>query len=218
MALVLDIPDSTSLDSWYGLRGAIAAWLDRDDLTDRIPDFIRLAEARFRRDIIRTEQETTIALPGALPVDCDSVRAVYLSDTPTAALEQVSPAELRSRYSGPATGRPQVYALIADQIIIGPVSDASYTAFLTYARKIPALSSTVSTNWLLAAHPDLYLYGSLLHAEFYGWNDERLPLIKSAVDESIAEINDAGNRRRYGGGPIVARPPVREAVRGAYRR
>lgn len=208
----------SNFGDWSGLQMSIAAYLERDDLSDRIPDFIALAEARFRREITRTEQETTVTLPGALPADCDSVRAIYLSDTPTATLEQVSPAELRSRYSGPDTGRPLVFALIADQIILGPVSSASYTAFLTYSRKIPALSSTVTTNWLLTDHPDLYLFGSLLHAEFYGWNDDRLPIIKSAVDESIAEINDAGNRRRYGGGPIVARPPVREAVRGAYRR
>lgn len=217
MAIVLDTAASFGIDSWTGLRASIALWLDRDDLTDRIPDFIRLAEARFRRDIVRTEQEKTVTLPGPLPADCDSVRTIYLTDTPTAALEQVSPAELRTSYSGPATGRPTVYALIADQIVLGPPSNASYSAFLTYLRKIPALSASLQSNWLLVDHPDLYLYGSLLHAELYGWNDERLPLLKSAVDEAIVEINAAGHRRRYGGGPIVARPNAREPVRGAYR-
>jgi len=218
MALVLDIPPSTNLGSWSGLREAVAAWLDRDDLNDRIPDFIRLAEARFRREIVRTEQETIVSLPGTLPSDFDSARAVYLTDAPTIALTQISPAELRGRYSGPGTGPPQVYAISAGQIIVGPPPNAAYAATLLYNRKIPALGSSVQTNWLLDDHPDLYLFGTLLHAEFFGWNDDRLPLIKSAVDEAIIEINDAGNRRRYGGGPIAARSPVCEAVRGAYRR
>jgi hypothetical protein len=39
-----------------------------------------------------------------------------------------------------------------------------------YFQKIPALSSGADsgTNWLLAAHPDLYLFGALVEAEMFG--------------------------------------------------
>lgn len=216
MALVLDIPTQIQLGTFTGLVGVVGAWLDRDDLGDFVPTFVALAEARFRREITRTEREVTIALPGPLPTDFDSVREIFLTDHPGAALTAVPLAELRSRYTTPAA-RPSVYAIVASQIIVGPPTDNPVTALLTYNRKIPGLSVATQTNWLLADHPDVYLYATLLQAELYGWNDERLPLFKGAVDEAIAEINAAGQRRKYGGGPLVMRTGRSEATRGAYR-
>ena len=43
----------------YGeLKSAAAEWLDRSDLTSRIPEFVELAEARFDR-VIRTPDMVT---------------------------------------------------------------------------------------------------------------------------------------------------------------
>ena len=47
---------------------------------------------------------------------------------------------------------------------------------------IPALATT-DPNWLLTAHPDHYLFGSLVEAEMFGVNDERAPLWKARRDE-----------------------------------
>ena len=38
-----------ALGTFTELKDAIADWLDRSDLTARIPDFIALAEARINR-------------------------------------------------------------------------------------------------------------------------------------------------------------------------
>jgi hypothetical protein len=38
------------------------------------------------------------------------------------------------------------------------------SATLVYYAKIPPLSSTNVTNWLLTDHPDAYLYGALMQA------------------------------------------------------
>jgi len=38
-----------AISTYSELQTAVANWLDRDDLTDRIPEFIALAEARFNR-------------------------------------------------------------------------------------------------------------------------------------------------------------------------
>ena len=40
-----------ALDSFTNLTAAIADWADRTDLTARIPDFVKLAEARIGRDL-----------------------------------------------------------------------------------------------------------------------------------------------------------------------
>ena len=38
-----------AISNYTELKTAVANWLDRDDLTDRIPEFIALAESRFNR-------------------------------------------------------------------------------------------------------------------------------------------------------------------------
>ena len=38
-----------AIGTFAELKTATANWLDRSDLTDRIPEFIALAEARFNR-------------------------------------------------------------------------------------------------------------------------------------------------------------------------
>lgn len=210
MAIVLDTTSLRDIESYTGLLDAIGLWLDRDDLTDRIPYFVRLAESRFRRLITRTEREATIALPSLLPADFDSVRSMKVEGPCGGTMTQVSPAELADKWNYNSDLPPRVYAVLDGAFKVGPAPLQPYSATLVYNREIPHLSPSVQANWLLDGHPDLYLFGALLQAEFYGWNDDRLGLIKASVDETIEEINSAGNRRRYGSGPLVMRSDVRE--------
>ena len=62
-----------------------------------------------------------------------------------------------------------------------------------------------ATNWLLSAHPDLYLYGAILQAEVHIKDDPRLPLIKAGYDEMLYQITRASNRSRWGGNGMVMR-------------
>jgi hypothetical protein len=78
-----------------------------------------------------------------------------------------------------------------------------------YFQKIPALASVApangtQTNWLLTAHPDLYLFGSLVEAEMFGVNDERAPLWKGRRDEIFDEL-DKLNHKTRGGAPGAVR-------------
>ena len=40
-----------AINTYATLQTAVANWLDRSDLTDRIPEFIALAEARMNRNL-----------------------------------------------------------------------------------------------------------------------------------------------------------------------
>ena len=40
-----------SFTNYEGLKAAVADWLGRDDLAERIPDFIALAERRMAREL-----------------------------------------------------------------------------------------------------------------------------------------------------------------------
>jgi len=61
------------------------------------------------------------------------------------------------------------------------------------------LQDGAPANWLLGAHPDLYLFGSLVEAEMFGVNDERAPLWKARRDEIFDEIEKLSNKTRGAG-------------------
>jgi hypothetical protein len=66
---------------------------------------------------------------------------------------------------------------------------------LDYYQTIPALASA-SSNWLITAHPDLYLFGAMCEAEMFGVNDERAPTWKARRDEIFEEIIRLNNQTR----------------------
>ena len=115
--------------------------------------------------------------------------------------------ELNRSYQNNTTGQPQAYAIVAGQLVFGPVPDAAYAISMDYYTTIPKLGSGQATNCLLTAHPDLYIWTSLLMAEAYLWNDKRLDVWKAASDETLGEIIETGNRKNRG--PIRLRNPVK---------
>ena len=48
-----------AINTYSTLQTAVANWLDRDDLADRVPEFISLAEATFNRVLRIRSMETT---------------------------------------------------------------------------------------------------------------------------------------------------------------
>jgi hypothetical protein len=198
--------------TWTELKASLAEWLNRSDLTAKIPELIALAERKFNRIIVTPEREATVTSTVssetlALPSDFWQLRSIHLTTDPRQPLTQVSPMVLRSEYADQTTGEPRVFAIENGAFIFGPAPDASYTLNITYIKTIPPLNASTASNWLLEKHPDIYLYGSLLAAEAYLWNDARLPVWKDALDEAIAELADAGNRYRMSG-PMRLRSPV----------
>ena len=208
-----------ALDGTYsGLLASIQEWLDDTSIAAAAPDFVAMAEARFNR-VLRTSgmeaRATTTATSEriTLPPDFRGMRAVYIDGVQDRPLTQRSLASLRDQTLG-LGGSPAFYAIADDQLILAPVPDGSPGVLvdMIYFRKVPPLA-TAGTNWLLQENPDLYLTMSLVFAEMRGWNDSRLPLLKTAADEMLAEIARDSTKRQYGAAPMVASANVRQ-VRG----
>lgn len=218
MTIFVDAQPLSGLVNYRGLVESVQRWLNRTDLQDSVPDFIRLAEARFRRVLVMPDMETDITvMPGAilsLPADFDSLRAFGI--TGQEPLDQVAPSLFGSypmeRDGVPVTGLPRKFTVTASVMRFWPVPDRTYAARMTYRANIPSLGANVDSNWLLAKHPDVYLYGTILQAEAYGWNDERIPTIKAALDEALIEVMQAGTRQVYGSGPLTMKTPIRDGV------
>jgi hypothetical protein len=184
-----------ALNSYSALKASIADWLNRDDLTAVIPDFISLAESQLERRIPTQKMvkraTATIDTPfSALPSDFLSCKSLVLTSTaPVQPLVFLTEDELDSKkYVYRTTGKPQYFALVGNQIEVLPAPDTSYTAELTYVATLAKLSDSNTSNWLLERHPDVYLYGALLQAAPYLRDDERVGTWASLYDAAVGDI------------------------------
>ena len=155
-----------SLDTYANLQTAVATWFKRADLTSSIPDGIALAEAKMNR-YLRTKdmvtQNTNFSITGeyvAVPTNFGGVKTFYLNTNPTQTLEYMADEEMTSVFQG-NTGIPGFYNVQGANFRFGAVPDATYSATLAYWLKVPALSASNTSNWVLTSHPDAYLYGTM---------------------------------------------------------
>ena len=194
-----------AITTYAELQTATANWLDRSDLTDRIPEFIELAEANFNRVIRQPDMITkndSFSIAGrytTLPTDTLEIVRIVLDLTPVIVLEYMTPEELSERrITLTGTGKPYYFTTIggsANQLEVLRSPDDTYTASIIYYTRIPALAD--GTNWLLTNHPDIYLFGALVEAEPYLKNDERMPMWTSRLDKALNDLRLQGQRERH---------------------
>tara|TARA_R100001510_G_scaffold29116_1_gene25765 strand:+ start:33 stop:653 length:621 start_codon:yes stop_codon:yes gene_type:complete len=194
-----------SITNYTELKSSIANWLNRDDLTNKIPDFIALAEAEHDRKVrhwrmeIRANAAVNTQYTG-LPSDfLENIR--FHLDVDERPLELVTPQFIQKKRNenNDSTGRPQYYALVAGAFEVHPTPDTSYTGQIYYYGKTAKLSDTVATNWILTNYPDAYLYGSLLHSAPYLMDDARIQVWASLHQNAINGINGNNDTAKYGG-------------------
>ena len=187
-----------ALNNYGNLQTSIADWLNRSDLTNVIPDFIKLAETQLNREIrhYKMHNKATANIEtqySATPTDWLQSIRFHLNDTSATLLKQTSPEEIAKLRddADDAKGKPQYYSHVGDLIEVFPSPSANFQGELLYYQSIPSLGSTpeTSTNWLLAMSPDAYLYGSLLQASPYLQNDERMAVWGATYQGIINAIN-----------------------------
>jgi hypothetical protein len=140
----------------------------------------------------------------ALPTGFLEMRNIQISGTPNYTLEMRSPFEIDALDDGVA-GQPSRYCILANQIQLSPAPDTTYSLEIDYWEVIPPLASNAS-NWLLAAAPDIYLYGSLLMASGDLMDDPRVPLWQAAYSQVISQLQSADRKSRWSGSPLAVRP------------
>lgn len=185
-----------SITTYDELQASVASWLNRGDLTGNIPDFITLAEAQMNVDLKARAMDikTTLVTVGgvntvALPTDMLEMRRLQVAGTYNQPLSYRAPDELSIDFSDNSSAQPIVFTVIGGNLELAPIPDAVYSLDLTYRQKIPALSASNVTNWLLTAWPNAYLYGSLLAATPFIMNDARLGLWAQLYKTAIDGIN-----------------------------
>jgi hypothetical protein len=194
-----------AITTYSELKTAIANWLNRDDLTSVIPDFIALTEADIQRKVRhwRMEERSTATLDARYTQLPDGfLEAVrFHLDVDERPIELLTPLALQQRRQGnsDAGGKPQFYAIIAGQIEVWPTPDGSYTGELYYYARTATLTDSNTTNWVLTHFPDAYLYGALVHAAPYLVDDQRIGTWAALYQSAIDGINANNEKAKFGG-------------------
>jgi hypothetical protein len=199
------------LDSYDNLVKEIIDWSHREDLGVKIPDFIRLAEnAMYSNEVeplkIRSmETISTAATAGqyvALPNDFESPRSVRLVTGDNGGqLVFQAPEQMFKQI---ASGRPNFFTIIGDEVQLDRTPDSAYTLEIQYFRKEPQLSNLVQTNAILTNHPSIYLYGALAQVCFYSQDDEQAQKYTQLFISAIKGANKADKKGRYGPAPSMS--------------
>lgn len=178
----------------------IADWINRSDLSARIPDFIALAEERMNRALRVRQMELSLA---ATPItdnliapaaDVIDVKALWVPNYERTPLQ---PQTLESVIANGYQGIPTMYAWDGADLRFDGAGDVQGVLYV----RIPALA-TATTNWVSDGPWSLYLWGALMEAYLFVKNAADAATYEARFLQVLDEVS--GNDRRRSG-PMVAR-------------
>ena len=196
-----------ALNTYTALKASIADFLNRDDLTAVIPDFITLAEAQINRDVRHWNMEARSSGQQSAgdeymqyPADWVETIRLHLTGTGTSVVNPISRDAMADKRASAedVTGKPIFYTHADGQFQLYPTPSTDTDFELLYYQKIPSLSSNAD-NWLLLDSPDVYLYGALLHSAPYLAEDQRVAIWAQMYSAAVARLNEASESARYSG-------------------
>lgn len=204
-----------SIANYSELQDTVADWLNREDLDAVIPTFISLFEAQFNADP-RARVQSLVNLDKAhigsefAPVPNGYIQMQHFEDMEAAngrkVLKYLSPYQM-SEYRPQIhdTGQAAYFTIVGNHIRLLPAPGETHKFEMTYFAEVDALSDTNPTNTILKKHPDLYLYGSLLQAEPYLKNDERVQTWSTLFNRGMERLEVTDQRAQASGSPLQMR-------------
>jgi hypothetical protein len=217
MAIALNVIEPGTIGTYTDLVSKVADWLDRDDLTAQIPDFIALLESELR-DKLRTVYQETLDIWSVtgpnyiIPDDVLRLRRIYPSGQPNATLKEVSSDALQRFLNG--GGQTRVFAIEGRRISFAPApTEASpFDVEVNYWRRIPPLSASYPDNWLLHRRADIYLWGTLHYAAAFIRDTDAMTACRQYLDAAVSQLQQASRNDAWSG-PLS--PVGMAQVRGA---
>lgn len=198
-----------TITNYATLQSTIADYLNRADLTSQIQTFIQFVESdlnsrlRCREMIVRattTNDDEFVKLP------LDFLEALNLQIVGGASpLRYVTLDEADMINRAQVLTQVSVYSLMNGAIELIPPPSTDVEIEMVYYGKIPALSDSQTTNWLLTKAPDVYLYGALTHAAPFLMDDQRISVFGNIYLKRVEELNQESQKSLHSGSPLLAR-------------
>jgi hypothetical protein len=206
-----------AITTYDTLQDAIGTQLQRSEFSSsgtRAADTeacIALAEGELN-DLFETREMETRSTASistqyaVLPDDWGGLRSLKIDGYPP--LLYLTPDVGDKKYTD-CTGRPLYYSIIGEQLKFWPEPDTTYTAEALHFLKVPALSDSATSNWLLTRRPDIYLNGALKYLQGYYLFDEtgRAILHHQAMMLGVDQMESADKRRKWGSA-LTVQPDV----------
>ncbi|MDK1377097.1 MULTISPECIES: hypothetical protein [unclassified Sinorhizobium] len=202
-----------TISDYASLMVDAGEYAGRDDFAHVYPRLLGLAELKLNRGLRVADMEVTdeIALidgEGSLPSDFLEAREVKnASGIP---IRAISLQQLTDSYMD-RSGIPAGYAIVGSTIKVRPVSDQDLT--VTYYGKIPALTPSYPTNWLLQKAADVYLYA--LVTEIAIWevgkgegSADKVQAAQQLMTLAISGLTIGDERTRWGNAQVIVGGPT----------
>lgn len=205
-----------AITTYTELKAAISKWVVHDDVDSTVQDeLIDLFEASFktsphaRHYFAETREEHTVpagethqyvTLPsnwaGGRAVRRDCVDMQYL---PPEKFDLVKANDVCSTVDDVFKG---FYTIENQAVRLYPAAAEGQVIELLFWEDVTPLDDTNTANWLLTNFPQIYLYGSLMHAGPFLKDDVDLNRIGEMFKFSIDQLKKDSSRRKYGGGTM----------------
>lgn len=211
MTIVLSSDSSTvsgaGVDNYCDLVERISDWLNRTDLDEQIPLFIRLAESKIRTDFrLRTQEtvDTGTLTDGAfdVPALLNEARRLVVTDGVRGdrEVDYITPEDFSRRARFPGSFVTS-YTLIGTQFRVLFGADEAYA--LTYWARFAAFAACADTNWLLTNSPDVYLWAALEAGYLFLKDAAAADVCAQRYAAAAAKVQEREDEMRYSGGRLV---------------
>lgn len=203
-----------ALASYDELVTKIPQWAERTDLpVELIQDFIYMAEAecsQLLRVPAMENAELLVVTNGRVSVPFDYLELRRLThENEDQVLQYLSWDQFVdvNREGGiyNESSTPQYFSRQGSLWYISPEPADGTNILCHYYRYVPALSSTVQSNWLLEVSPQAYLYGSLKYLFEYVMDQDRAAYWENKFSQEMTKLQAIADRSEYTGSHLNVR-------------
>lgn len=185
-----------AISTYAELRTAVANWLERDDLIDRIPEFITLGENILNRRLRTREMEASVTVTPSKTLRYVALPAGYMelvsfTDDLGEPLTPVDAETLEGIAYGSSAQRPTYYR-VSSRIDFDAIADATYNFTFKYRKRLNI--ATDLTNSVLTNNNDCYLYSALLQSAPFIMDDARIDVWRALLEVAVKDTNNQENR------------------------
>jgi hypothetical protein len=196
-----------AINTYARLKQSIINWSHRTDISDYVDDVIHLAESEIDKHLLsrHSEQTATATLSTssrylALPTRFLKMRRMTLvSGSKKYELKYQAPEQMTVKEE---SGMPTIYT-ITSQFEFNKTPDSAYDVEQNYFTTINPLSASNTTNPILTAYPDLYLYGCLIQVAMIEKDFDMVQMYQAKFDRTMLDANKEDRKGRYGPAPAI---------------
>ena len=173
---------------------------DGTEFSNEIDKVIDLAELRISRDVITPEfkRKVTSAFTAndpflTMPTDLVTLEHLQVINSNVRTLLLLKSDEFITEYwpNRTSTGVPKYYTYFdTSTIYVAPTPSSNLSIELSYKRRLPALSSSNTSNWTSINAADALLYACLIEASVFNRNYNLQDRYTAMYQQAVKAINN----------------------------